>query len=254
MFTMSLAGAAVLGVSYAVKLTGGFASIAELIFVACLTKRSTDMLIALSLDTEGVNGSYERLGHIAYGNVGRFSILATRYVYTLTLLVVHIKVLKDNFPSAMQGIVGPDSQWLYLFEAKDIVTFITSLIVIFPMCLLRTMGLVEVTSSLKFMTVFIITSFIAYFYFCSPGTGVPVRGTSFYEDWVVVKSGVLPWYVPPFRFRAQPNRTFERSKRKERIQRDQGISAQVHAQGHSGGDDCGIRLKTRPLVRFRIRT
>jgi len=189
MFCMSIAGAAALGISGAIAQSGGIASIVMVFFVAILTKRSLDLLMAVSIDTEGVNGSYEQLGFIAMGVGGKVAVFVSKYLYTFFLLLVHIKVVKDNFPSAMQGIVGPEYE--YLFANKDVVTFITSLLVVFPMCLLRTMGLVELTSVAKIGTAMIITVFIVYFYINMSGAKV-LRQESVYEDWLEVKPGVLP--------------------------------------------------------------
>lgn len=190
MFCMSIAGAAALGISGAIAQSGGIASIFVICFVAILTKRSLDLLIALSIDTEGVDGSYENLGDIAMGVWGRCLVFFAKYLYTFFLLIVHIKVVKDNFPSAMQGIVGPENA--YLFANKDIVTFIVSLLVVFPMCLLRTMGLVELTSVAKISTAIVITGFIFYFYFDSGSPDIPIRNESVYENWFEVKPGILP--------------------------------------------------------------
>eukprot|EP00540_Astrosyne_radiata_P002351 CAMPEP_0116839438 /NCGR_PEP_ID=MMETSP0418-20121206/9769_1 /TAXON_ID=1158023 /ORGANISM="Astrosyne radiata, Strain 13vi08-1A" /LENGTH=114 /DNA_ID=CAMNT_0004469553 /DNA_START=36 /DNA_END=377 /DNA_ORIENTATION=+ len=84
---MSVAGAGVLGISGAIAQSGGLISIFFILVIAVLTKRSYDVLIGLSLDTEGVNGSYERLGEIASGKAGRIAVYASKFVYTFFTLV-----------------------------------------------------------------------------------------------------------------------------------------------------------------------
>ena len=191
MFTMSLAGAGVLGVSGAIAQTGGFLSVLLLAFLAWLNKKSYDLLIALSLETEGVNGSYENLGQIAFGMPGRTAVFAAKWVYTAFTLVVHLKVVADNFPEAMRGILGPDNYFIFLFQSNGWVTFLMSLFVIFPMMTLRDMSLVAHTSTLKLCTVLGITAIVVHLYFTSSSPNIPVRDTSFYADWVAVYPGVL---------------------------------------------------------------
>uniref|UniRef100_A0A7S1D7Z0 Amino acid transporter transmembrane domain-containing protein n=1 Tax=Cyclophora tenuis TaxID=216820 RepID=A0A7S1D7Z0_CYCTE len=191
MFTMSIAGAGVLGISGAIAQSGGLASIAAFLMIAYTTKRSYDLLIALSLDTEGVKGSYERLGDIALGTTGRLAVFVAKFMYAFFTLIVHIKVVKDNFPSAMMGILGSSNEYLYLFEDKDVVTFVISFLVVFPLCLLRDFGLVEHTSTAKLATVFAISFIILHMYFTNPGR-LPIQGTTVYEDWLAVKPNLLP--------------------------------------------------------------
>ena len=188
---MSIAGAGVLGISGAIAQSGGFISIGMLLLIAVLNKRSYDLLIALSLDTEGVNGSYEQLGAVACGWVGRVLVFIAKFTYTFFTLVVHTKVVKDNFPSALRGIMGHNNQFLYLFESDDLVTFFVSLIVILPLMAARDMSVVRKTSVLKLCTVLGISCIIVYMYFAHPGPNIPLQGTSFAADWIYVYPGIF---------------------------------------------------------------
>ena len=194
MFTMSIAGAGVLGISGAIAQSGGLVSVVAILSIAVLTKRSYDLLISLSIDTDGVEGSYERLGEIAMDAPGRVAVFASKFTYTFFTLVVHIKIVKDNFSSAMQGIVGGPGALLHLLQNhKDSVTFLVSLVIIFPMCLLRDSSLVEKTSVAKIATVVAITFILVHTYF-SGSSQLPVQGTTVYEDWFTVKPNLLPRY------------------------------------------------------------
>ena len=78
-FTNSVVGAGAIGLGGAIAVSGGAVSIACIIFFGILTKLSLDMLIELTVKTDGANGSYEDLGRAAYGTAGRLAVKARHF-------------------------------------------------------------------------------------------------------------------------------------------------------------------------------
>lgn len=79
-FTNTIVGAGCIGLGNAMARSGGLISIATILFFAILTKLSFDLVIVLSVETEGALGSYEQLGQIAYGIPGRIAVMISKFL------------------------------------------------------------------------------------------------------------------------------------------------------------------------------
>lgn len=166
-----------------------------------LTKFSLDMIIRLSVEVEGANGSYEDLGQVGFGWFGRLMVLGSKFLYSLGCLVAYIIVVKDNFgPAARSLIYGntiPESHsWLYKLLGEDFwMTWILSAAVILPLCLLRDMTPLSSLSVVSIVSMMSIVGIVIYLYIFNPDGEIRHPSGTVYEDWFEVRPAFLEWYV-----------------------------------------------------------
>ena len=170
-FTNTIVGAGCIGLGNAMARSGGLISIATILFFAILTKLSFDLVIVLSVETEGALGSYEQLGQIAYGIPGRIAVMISKFLCSFGGLVVYIKIVKDNFASDLRDFTKQDYN-------QDFVTLLHSASVVLPFCLLRDMTHLERVSIIKIFVLVSILSTITYLYVTNPGGTVRITGGS----------------------------------------------------------------------------
>jgi amino acid permease len=188
-FTNAIIGAGAIGLGGAFALSGGCIAIASILACAYLTKRSLDLVLELSLE-QGVT-TYEELGHRAFGRVGQLSVTATKFLYSFGCLVAYLIVIKENLGPALvrlcPSVIDP------VLSNSDLLTFLTSLLVILPLCLLRDMTKLANFSLLSVLAMVMIVGIVAFLYFFPPTTDHEHdKSTTAYEDWFQIRwSGYL---------------------------------------------------------------
>lgn len=198
-FTNSIIGAGAIGLGGAMAVSGGGISVFLILFFGYLTKLSLDMVIRLSIETEGADGSYEALAQVSMGTRGRRVVLVCKLLYAFGCLVAYIVVIKDNLAPALRNLIyGPhdhhDSDDIFyglLLEASWF-TWVVSLFFVLPLCMLRDMTPLASFSVISVISMFSIVGIVIYMYLFCPNIGE--SGGSFFEKWVEVKPGVLERY------------------------------------------------------------
>lgn len=200
-FTNSIIGAGAIGLGGAMALSGGFISVALILFFGYLTKLSLDLVIRLSVETEGAHGSYEDLAHVALGRSGRLVVMVCKLLYAFGCLVAYIVVIKDNAAPAIRNLIyggeeyedhyyHPFNNWVHdILAERAWFTWFVSLIFILPLCLLRDMTPLASFSVLSVISMVSIVGIVIYMYFFCPDIGE--EGGSFYTKWIEVRPGVL---------------------------------------------------------------
>jgi len=195
-FTNSIIGAGAIGLGGAMAVSGGFISVTLILFFGYLTKLSLDILVRLSVETEGVRGSYEDLAQVALGRSGRLLVMVCKLAYAFGCLVAYIVVIKDNFAPALRNLIyGPSDQhaaadWFHeILTDTAWFTWVVSLMFILPLCLLRDITPLASLSLVSVAFMISIVGIVMYMYFDCPD--IRVSGGSFYEKWVEVRPGVL---------------------------------------------------------------
>ena len=167
--------------------SGGLISILAILGFATLSKFSFDLLIDLSLLlslSEGNGGtSYEHLASQTYGGVGLVAVSVSRFLYSYGCLVAYIKIVDDNFASAIEGITGTNLNEHFITGS----TFLLSATIILPLSLMRDMALLERFSFLKIVIVVCILATVISLY---PTTHRSDGGT-FQTHWIDVQPGVI---------------------------------------------------------------
>jgi amino acid permease len=197
-FTNAIAGAGALGLGGAFAASGGIVSIVSIMLFAYVTKVSLDLLIRLSLETPGAHGSYEDLGRVAFGFVGQLAISAAKFMYSFGCLVAYVIVVKENLGSAVRNLVYGDAvmhgeeSWGYEFLSHSVwVTWSASIVIIFPLCLLRDMTPLANLSMVSVASMVAIAVIIVYLFLVNPHGSIREPGGTFYENWLEVRPGYL---------------------------------------------------------------
>jgi sodium-coupled neutral amino acid transporter 11 len=198
-FTNSIIGAGAIGLGGAIAVSGGLVSVVTILFFGVLTKLSLDMVIELSVETEGAHSSYEELGNIAFGQVGWASVLISKTLYSFGCLVAYIIVVKDNFAVALSHLIygrASHGSWLArLLGKSDLVTLILSTCVILPLCLLRDMSSLTNLSAVSVLSMCFIVIIVVYLYLDNPGGNIREDGGTVYDNLFEVRSGFLERYA-----------------------------------------------------------
>lgn len=210
-FTNSIVGAGAIGLGGAIATSGGLISVVSILFFAIVTKLSLDMLVSLTVQTEGAKNSYEELGKVAFGTTGRAAVLISKKLYSFGCLVAYIIVVKDNFASASRHLiygndddksrevtkVGDDTigeykSWFESFlDRDDLIAFLLSATVILPLCLLRDMTPLAKFSVVSVFSMLAIVIIVVAIFGLNPGGHVRMEGGSTYENWFEIRSGLL---------------------------------------------------------------
>ena len=197
-FTNSVIGAGAIGLGGAIAVSGGVVSIACIICFGILTKLSLDMLIELTVKTDGANNSYEDLGRVAYGAAGRLAVLISKTLYSFGCLVAYVIVVKDNFGPGMRNLLYRDdgdatntSWFAKLLEREDLLTFLLSTLVILPLCLNRDMTTLSNFSIVSVFAMVAIVAIVILLWAINPNDEVRHQGGTTYENWFEIRPGLL---------------------------------------------------------------
>jgi len=191
-FTNAIVGAGAIGLGGAIAVSGGLISIALIIFFGLLTKLSLDLVIRLSLGME--DQSYEGLAAEGLGRTGRITVLVCKLFYSFGCLVAYIVVIKDNLAPGLNHLIfgsksGSTSWFHQILEEPSSFTWIISLSMILPLCLLRDMTPLASFSIVSLVSMVSIVFIVIYIYFGCPDIGSPY--TSFSKDWLEVRPGII---------------------------------------------------------------
>lgn len=195
-FINCIVGAGAIGLGGAIAISGGMISVALILFFGILTKLSLDLVIRLSVETEGAHGSFENLAQVGLGHVGKLVVMACKLLYSFGCLVAYMIVVKDNMAPAIRNLIYGDnsassaSSWVYqLLSQPAWFTWIVSCLCILPLCLLRDMTPLASFSVVSVVSMVSIVGIVVYIFFACPEIGN--SGGSFYENWLEVRPGVL---------------------------------------------------------------
>jgi amino acid permease len=118
-----------------------------------MNKYVFDLVIALSIETEGARGSFEHLGAAAYGIWERLSVMFSKALFIFGCLVVYVVAFKDNFTPAvchlLYGTSQPDGMLSFFHSNSCWTTAACSTIVVLPLVLLRDVSPLAQFSVLK---------------------------------------------------------------------------------------------------------
>jgi amino acid permease len=190
-FTNAIIGAGAIGLGGAFALSGGCIAIVSILACAYLTKLSLDLVLELSL-LQGVT-TYEDLGLFGLGRVGKLCVTWSKLLYSFGCLIAYLIVVKDNLGPAFLSLVSGGGAALpplidQILHNADLLTFLTSLLVILPLCMLRDMTPLANFSMMSVLAMIMIVGIVAALYFFPPVTEHHQdKETSVYEDWFEIR-------------------------------------------------------------------
>lgn len=168
-FTNCIVGAGCIGLGGALARSGGLISIVTVVFFAFLVKKSLDLVIQLSLNVSETC-SYEDLGYASYGTPGRLLVSASKFAYSFGCMVAYVVVINDNLSTAVQNLTGSDA---WIFEAKMYATWLVSVVIILPLCMLRDMTPLAFASVVSVAAMVFIVVIVIYLWWIGVGDEFP---------------------------------------------------------------------------------
>ncbi|XP_077264572.1 putative sodium-coupled neutral amino acid transporter 11 isoform X1 [Temnothorax americanus] len=132
-FINSIIGSGVIGIPYALHQAGFGLGIALLILVAALT----DYSLILMVRSGHICGemSYQGLMRASFGRVGFYILTVLQFIYPFIAMISYNVVVGDTVTTVLVRMTGTD-QW-NIFAHRNIVTLLTTLCIIVPLCLYR---------------------------------------------------------------------------------------------------------------------
>jgi sodium-coupled neutral amino acid transporter 11 len=157
----SIVGAGIIGIPYALRMSGLWAGVLLLILVAILTDKSLRLLIEQASFHPRLSHlqvhTFEDLASYPFGKVGSAFVLFNMFVMAYGAMVAYLLIIKDTVPTAMGYDHGT-----HLTE-RNLVLVVTSLTIMIPLSMQRDMASLACTSAFSVVADIILVVFIAAF-------------------------------------------------------------------------------------------
>jgi sodium-coupled neutral amino acid transporter 11 len=157
----SIVGAGIIGIPYALRMSGLWAGVLLLILVAVLTDKSLRLLIEQASFHPRLSHlpvhTFEDLASYPYGRVGSAFVLFNMFVMAYGAMVAYLLIIKDTVPT----VLGYD-HGTHLLE-RNLVLIVTSLTIMIPLSMQRDMASLACTSAFSVIADIILVMFIAAF-------------------------------------------------------------------------------------------
>eukprot|EP00804_Cyclotella_cryptica_P023219 CCRYP_000408-RB/>CCRYP_000408-RB protein AED:0.01 eAED:0.01 QI:77/1/1/1/1/0.6/5/1834/633 len=157
----SIVGAGIIGIPYALRMSGLISGVALLLLVSVLTDKSLRLLIEQAsfhpkLKNRNVH-TFEELASYPFGQFGSGFVLFNMFLMAYGAMVAYLLIIKDTIPTVLGYEHGT-----HMLERNLIVT-VTSLAVMVPLSMKRDMASLSCTSALSVFADMVLVVFIASF-------------------------------------------------------------------------------------------
>ncbi|KAL7533600.1 hypothetical protein ACHAXR_008576 [Thalassiosira sp. AJA248-18] len=157
----SIVGAGIIGIPYALRMSGLWAGVLLLILVAVLTDKSLRMLIEQASFHPKLRHlpihTFEDLASYPFGKFGSGFVLLNMFIMAYGAMVAYLLIIKDTVPTVMGFEHGT-----HLLE-RNLILVATSLFIMVPLSMQRDMASLSFTSALSVAADMILVVFIAAF-------------------------------------------------------------------------------------------
>jgi len=157
----SIVGAGIIGIPYALRMSGLWAGILLLILVAVLTDKSLRMLIDQASFHPKLRNlpihTFEDLASYPFGKIGSGFVLFNMFIMAYGAMVAYLLIIKDTVPTVLGLEHGT-----HLFE-RNLILIATSLFVMVPLSMQRDMASLSCTSAMSVTADMMLVVFIAAF-------------------------------------------------------------------------------------------
>ena len=157
----SIVGAGIIGIPYALRMSGLWAGVLLLILVAVLTDKSLRMLIEQASFHPKLGHlqihTFEDLASYPFGQFGSGFVLFNMFIMAYGAMVAYLLIIKDTVPTVMGFEHGEN-----LLE-RNMILIATSLLIMVPLSMQRDMASLSFTSAMSVAADMILVVFIAAF-------------------------------------------------------------------------------------------
>jgi sodium-coupled neutral amino acid transporter 11 len=156
----SIVGAGIIGIPYALRMSGLVAGTFLLLLVAIMTDKSLRLLIEQTYFHPKLKRlnirTYEELATYPFGTLGSGFVLASMFIMAYGAMVAYLLIIKDTVPTALWGY----DHGTHMFERNMIVLF-TSLVIVVPLSMQRDMASLSCSSAVSVAADIVLVIYIA---------------------------------------------------------------------------------------------
>eukprot|EP00581_Thalassiosira_minuscula_P017170 CAMPEP_0183723222 /NCGR_PEP_ID=MMETSP0737-20130205/14878_1 /TAXON_ID=385413 /ORGANISM="Thalassiosira miniscula, Strain CCMP1093" /LENGTH=620 /DNA_ID=CAMNT_0025953479 /DNA_START=118 /DNA_END=1980 /DNA_ORIENTATION=+ len=157
----SIVGAGIIGIPYALRMSGLWAGVLLLILVAVLTDKSLRLLIEQASFHPRLRHlpvhTFEDLASYPFGQWGSGFVLFNMFIMAYGAMVAYLLIIKDTVPTVMGFEHGEHPM------ERNLILIATSLLIMVPLSMQRDMASLSCTSALSVTADMILVLFIAAF-------------------------------------------------------------------------------------------
>ena len=158
----SIVGAGIIGIPYAMRMSGLYVGIFLLLLVSALTDKSLRILIEQSSFHPKLCAlpvyTFEELASYPFGKFGYRFILANMFIMAYGAMIAYLLIIKDTIPTAALGY----DHGTHMLE-RNLILVVTSLVIMVPLSMQRDMASLSLTSAFSVGADIILVVFIAAF-------------------------------------------------------------------------------------------
>mmetsp|Transcript_17756 Transcript_17756/g.26400 ORF Transcript_17756/g.26400 Transcript_17756/m.26400 type:complete len:638 (+) Transcript_17756:154-2067(+) len=157
----SIVGAGIIGIPYALRMSGLWAGVLLLLLVAILTDKSLRLLIEQASFHPKLHHlpihTFEDLASYPYGKFGSGFVLFNMFIMAYGAMVAYLLIIKDTVPTVLGFEHGEN-----LLE-RNLILIATSLLIMVPLSMQRDMASLSCTSAISVTADMILVVFVAAF-------------------------------------------------------------------------------------------
>eukprot|EP00574_Skeletonema_japonicum_P003619 CAMPEP_0201716022 /NCGR_PEP_ID=MMETSP0593-20130828/2084_1 /ASSEMBLY_ACC=CAM_ASM_000672 /TAXON_ID=267983 /ORGANISM="Skeletonema japonicum, Strain CCMP2506" /LENGTH=624 /DNA_ID=CAMNT_0048205695 /DNA_START=83 /DNA_END=1957 /DNA_ORIENTATION=+ len=157
----SIVGAGIIGIPYALRMSGLLAGVVLLLLVAVLTDKSLRVLIEQASFHPKLHHlpihTFEDLASYPFGKIGSGFVLFNMFIMAYGAMVAYLLIIKDTVPTVLGYAHGE-----FLLE-RNLIVIVTSLLIMVPLSMQRDMASLSCTSAMSVTADVILVVFVAAF-------------------------------------------------------------------------------------------
>ncbi|XP_072510350.1 sodium-coupled neutral amino acid symporter 1-like isoform X2 [Notamacropus eugenii] len=143
----SIMGSGILGLSYALANTGIILFLVLFALVSVLTSYSIHLMLLCSEITGCLN--FEKMGQKVYGIKGKYVIFGTTFLQNIGAMLSYLFIVKNELPCVIRVFAGKEEDFVAWYVDGRILVIIVTFGIVFPLCLMKRLGILGYTSGLS---------------------------------------------------------------------------------------------------------
>uniref|UniRef100_A0A8C5MWJ3 Solute carrier family 38 member 1 n=1 Tax=Leptobrachium leishanense TaxID=445787 RepID=A0A8C5MWJ3_9ANUR len=172
----AIMGSGILGLAFALANTGIVLFVLLLISVTLLSVYSINLLLKCSMETGCM--VYEKLGKEVFGKPGQFLVFGSTTLQNTGAMLSYLFIVKNELPIVVKFLVGREDADEAWYLGGSFLVIVVTVIIIFPLCLLKNLGYLGYTSGFSLCCMFFFLVVVIYNKFQIECSSLHLNGTS----------------------------------------------------------------------------
>ncbi|MEE6480764.1 hypothetical protein FKM82_012667 [Ascaphus truei] len=156
----AIMGSGILGLAFALANTGIILFVLLLISVTLLSVYSINLLLKCAMETECM--VYEKLGEHVFGTPGKLLVFGSTSLQNIGAMLSYLFIVKNELPSVIIFLMGEEEDFTAWYVEGRILVIIVTILIIFPLCLLKNLGYLGYTSGFSLSCMFFFLVVVIY--------------------------------------------------------------------------------------------